>query len=98
MVSAPFESHVYRAGERFAVNAGAQHAAGHEFDGAAIRTVVRWQAGHWLRPLLSFTGLRGRSPFPPPATDADGLSVSKMITLKASTSTLAFADDGRPTP
>jgi PKD repeat protein len=106
IVAAPTEGQEYRAGDTIVVNAFATDGAGFDLNDANINTVVRLHHGTHFHPFLGpITGRAGSFTIPwtgeasadtsyeitVTATDANGLSTSKTVTIRPRKSELTFA-------
>lgn len=105
-VATPAEGQLYRAGDTISYNAFATDAAGFDLNDAGIKTVVRLHHGTHYHPFVGpLTGRAGSFVVPTTgeasadtsfeltvtATDSNGLSTSKVVTVRPRKSQLTFA-------
>jgi glucose/arabinose dehydrogenase len=105
-VAAPVDGALYRAGDTITYNAFASDAAGFDLNDADIKTVVRLHHGQHYHPFAGpLTGRAGSFTIPTTgeasadtsyeitvtATDGNGLTASKTVTVRPRKSTLTLA-------
>jgi glucose/arabinose dehydrogenase/PKD repeat protein len=107
-VSTPTEGQLYRAGDTITYNAFARDAAGFDIDDGSIKTEVRLHHGTHFHPFVGpLTGRAGSFTIPTTgeasadtsyeikvtATDANGLSASRIVNIFPRTSELTWATE-----